>query len=64
MATFKTQCYNREMTTLVWEKNEEFLNFDVAVMEALGNVSPNSIIVLWVQCLDNPNMYKLIAKFY
>lgn len=64
MAKFKIQCYNREMTTLVSEENEDFYNIEVAVIEAFGKASANAIIVLMRQNLNNPNSWKLVAKFY
>lgn len=64
MAKFKIQCYNREMTTLVWEEEENFYDIEVAVMEAFGKASANAIIVLMRQSLNNPNSWELVAKFY
>ena len=64
MAKFKIQCYNREMTTLVWEEDKDFQDVEAAVIDALGKASADAIIVLMVQNSNNPYIWRVIAKFY
>lgn len=64
MEKYSIQCYNREMTTLLWEEEKDFNNGEEAVVEAFNKSSANAIIVLMEQSVINPYCWLLIAKFY
>ena len=64
MTKFKIQTYNREMTRLIDEVEEEFDKIGEALLRAYSISDLDKVIVLMRKSTFDDRFWKIVAKFY